>query len=47
MNAVTVAQAREAGRKLFASSNQTIVVVGDDKVKAELEQFGPVRVVKP
>lgn len=47
VNAVTVAQVREAGRKLFSSSSQTIVVVGDEKVKAELEQFGPVRVVKP
>jgi zinc protease len=47
VHTVTAAQVREAGRKLFASSNQTIVVVGDDKVKAELEQFGPVRVVKP
>ncbi|WP_224366570.1 M16 family metallopeptidase [Hyalangium versicolor] len=46
VNAVTSAQIREAGKKLFASSSQTVVVVGDDKVKAELEQFGPVRVVK-
>ncbi len=47
VNAVTAAQVREAGRKLFASSNQIIVVIGDDKVKTELEQFGPVRVIKP
>jgi hypothetical protein len=38
---------RAAGRKLFASSTHTIVVVGDEKVKAELEQFGPVREIKP
>ncbi|MFL5343993.1 MAG: M16 family metallopeptidase [Hyalangium sp.] len=47
VNAVTAEQVREAGKKLFSSGSQTIVVVGDEKVKAELEQFGPVRVVKP
>ena len=47
VNAVTAQQVREAGKKLFASGSQTIVVVGDEKVKAELEQFGPVREVKP
>lgn len=47
VNTVTAEQVRAAGRKLFASSTQTIVVVGDEKVKAELEQFGPVREIKP
>jgi zinc protease len=47
VNAVTVEQVREAGKTLFASGSQTIVVVGDEKVKAELEQFGPVREIKP
>jgi zinc protease len=47
VNAVTAEQVREVGRKLFASSGQTIVVVGDEKVRAELEQFGMVRDVKP
>jgi zinc protease len=47
VNAVTAEQVREAGKKLFSSGSQTIVVVGDEKVKAGLEQFGPVREVKP
>jgi predicted Zn-dependent peptidase len=47
INAVTAAQVRAVGRRLFASERQTVVVVGDEAVKAELEQFGPVRTVQP
>jgi zinc protease len=47
VNTVTGEQVRAAGRKLFASSTQTIVVVGDEKVKADLEQFGSVKEIKP
>ncbi len=43
INAVTAAQVRAAGRALFASERQTVVVVGDESVRAALEQFGPVR----
>jgi zinc protease len=47
VNAVTAAQVRAAGRRYLASERQVVVVVGDEAVKAELEQFGAVRVVKP
>ncbi|WP_224248028.1 peptidase M16 family protein [Hyalangium gracile] len=46
VNAVTAEQVREAAKKLFTSGNQTIVVVGDEKVEMELEQVGQVREVK-
>jgi predicted Zn-dependent peptidase len=48
VNAVTPEQLRQAGRSLFSSSTQTVVVVGDAaKVKDELAFFGPVTVIKP
>ena len=47
INAVTAAQVREAGRKLFASRLEQVVVGGDPAVKESLGQFGPVRDVKP
>jgi predicted Zn-dependent peptidase len=47
VNAVTAAQVREAGRTLFPSRLQTVVVVGDESVKKDLAQFGAVRDVKP
>ncbi|BDU74338.1 M16 family metallopeptidase [Mesoterricola silvestris] len=47
VNAVTAGDVRRIGRTYFAAKDQTIVVVGDEaKVKAELEQFGPVRILK-
>jgi len=48
VNAVTPAQVRQAGRSLFASSTQTVVVVGDSaKIKDELALFGAVTQVEP
>ncbi len=47
VNAVTSPEVREAGRSLFPSRLQTVVVVGDESVKKDLEQFGPVRDLKP
>ena len=47
VNAVSAEAVRKIGRTYFATKDQTIVVVGDEaKVKAELEQFGPVQVLK-
>lgn len=48
VNAVSAEDVRRIGRTYFASKDQTILVVGDEaKVKSELEQFGPVQVLKP
>ncbi len=48
VNAVTADQVREAGRSFFPSARQTVVVVGDEeKVKAEVAQFGDATVVQP
>ncbi len=47
VNAVTAAEVREAGRTLFPSRLQTVVVVGEESVKKDLAQFGAVRDVKP
>jgi zinc protease len=47
VNAVTAAEVRAAGRSLFASRLETVVVVGDESVKKELAQFGTVREVNP
>lgn len=47
VNAVSAAEIRRIGRAYFASKDQSIVVVGDEaKAKAELEQFGPVQLLK-
>jgi len=47
VNAVSAEEVRRIGRTYFAAKDQTIVVVGDEaKAKAELEQFGPVQVLK-
>ena len=47
VRAVTVEQIRKAGRTYLPSRGQTIVIVGDvDKVKADVEQYGPVTVLK-
>lgn len=41
-------ETRDLARRFLASKDQTVVVVGDAaKVKSDLEQFGPVEVVKP
>jgi zinc protease len=46
VNAVTVDQIVKAGKTYFPSKGQTVVVVGDvDKVKPEVEQYGPVTVL--
>jgi len=48
VNAVSAAEVRRIGGTYFAAKDQTIVVVGDEaKAKAEIEQFGPVKVLKP
>jgi zinc protease len=48
VQAVTVPEIQKAGQALFASENQTVVVVGDaGKVKAEVAQFGTVKDFKP
>lgn len=47
VNAVTAADVREAGRKYFSSARQVVVVVGDDRVRDDLSQFGAVRTAKP
>ena len=47
VEAVTPAEVREAGRTLFPSRLQTVVVVGDESVKKDLAQLGAVRDVKP
>jgi zinc protease len=48
VNAVTGEQVREAGRTFYPSVRQTVVVVGDEeKVKAELAQFGEATTVQP
>ena len=47
VNAVTAAAVREAGRTLFPSRLQTVVVVGDESVRKELLQLGAVRNVTP
>ena len=47
IDAVTAAQVREAGRTLFPSRLQTVVVVGDESVRKDLGQLGAVRDVKP
>jgi predicted Zn-dependent peptidase len=47
VNAVTTADVREAGRTLFPSRLQTVVVVGEESVKKDLGQLGAVRDVKP
>jgi predicted Zn-dependent peptidase len=47
VNAVKAEEVRRIGRTYFAAKDQTIVVVGDEaKAKAELEQFGPVQILK-
>ncbi|WP_243303660.1 M16 family metallopeptidase [Geothrix oryzisoli] len=47
VNAVKAEEVRRIGRTYFASKDQTVVVVGDEaKAKAELEQFGPVQILK-
>ena len=47
VNAVKAEDVRRIGRTYFAAKDQTVVVVGDEaKAKAELEQFGPVQVLK-
>jgi zinc protease len=47
VNAVPAEEVRRIGRTYFAAKDQTIVVVGDEaKAKAELAQFGPVKVLK-
>jgi zinc protease len=44
---VKAEEIRRIGRTYFASKDQSIVVVGDEaKAKAELEQFGPVQILK-
>jgi zinc protease len=46
VRAVTPEQIRHAGRTYFPARMQTVVIVGDvEKVKAEVEQFGPVKVL--
>jgi predicted Zn-dependent peptidase len=47
VNAVTPAEIRAAGRALFASRLQTVVVVGEESVKKDLAQLGAVRDVTP
>jgi predicted Zn-dependent peptidase len=48
VNAVTAEQVREAGRTFYPSARQSVVVVGDEeKVKAELAQFGETTVLQP
>jgi predicted Zn-dependent peptidase len=48
VNAVTADQVRDAGRAFFPSARQIVVVVGDEeKVKAEVAQFGESTVVQP
>jgi zinc protease len=48
VNAVTADQVRDAGRRFYASSRQTVVVVGDEaKVKEELATFGEVSSLAP
>jgi zinc protease len=48
VNAVTADQVRQVGRRLFPSSTQTILVVGDEPtVKTELAPFGEVTPVQP
>ena len=47
VNAVSAEEVRRIGRTYFAARDQTIVVVGDEaKAKAEMEQFGPVQILK-
>lgn len=47
VNAVSAEEVRRIGRTYFAAKDQTIVVVGDEaKAKVELEQFGPVQLLK-
>lgn len=46
--AVTAEQVREAGKAFYPSARQTVVVVGEEeKVKAELAQFGEATVLNP
>ncbi len=48
VKAVTAQEVEEIGRKVFLSSTQTVVVVGDAKaVRPELAVFGPVRDLTP
>lgn len=48
VNAVTAADIRRIGQTYFPSKDQTVVVVGDEaKARAEMEQFGPVTLLKP
>jgi predicted Zn-dependent peptidase len=43
VNAVTAEDVRDAGRRYFTSSTQTVVVVGDEpKIREELAPFGAV-----
>jgi predicted Zn-dependent peptidase len=48
INAVSAADVRRAGRQIFPSATQLVVVVGDAaKVRADVEQFGAVTEAKP
>jgi predicted Zn-dependent peptidase len=48
VTAVTPAEVRAVGRKVYPSSTQTVVIVGDEaKVKDEIAGFGPAADVKP
>jgi predicted Zn-dependent peptidase len=47
VDAVSAAQVREVGQKLFTSRTQTVVIGGDAaKIASDLAQFGEVKVEK-
>jgi hypothetical protein len=48
VDAVTAAEARAAGEKLFVTRRQTVVVSGDaDAIRNDLVPFGEFEVVEP